>query len=127
MHLVRGFANTKSVSESKLGVTQVTGTINRRNITYKNQGDLRDNATFRIEITGRSDTLVDSGGSEGDQYKFILDLDKCFFPDGTNFKTFAGGNADDGLEIPFTAESSTNLGGASYRWTITSPVSTILT
>lgn len=111
----RGFA--------RIGSTQVNGTLTKKNDSYFEEGKLRDDSRFRIEVEGRSDTLVDLGGSEGALERFKLDLADCQMSDGSTFKDFAGGNSDDTRETAFTAVSAASLGGASWRFTANSPVS----
>lgn len=95
----------------------VNGTIARNWTTYRHEGQLRDDASFDLQITGRSDTQIDTGGARTDQYKFTLEAPGAYFADGATFKSFAGGSTDDGLEIPFEAEPNSGIGNAPFRIT----------
>ncbi len=110
---------------NRLGVSVVGGTLSKKNDSYAIEGKMRDDANFAIKVFGRTDVLVDPGGLEGAKESFRFNIPKCQFPDGTAFKAFADGSADDGLEVPFTGVSSSALSGAAWEFEANSPVASV--
>lgn len=63
-------------------------------VSNRHDVNLQDDSEVVIEIEGRSDVLVDSGGLAGTQHGFLLDFPVAKFADGSAFKILAGATDD---------------------------------